>query len=143
DPAPAPHSSNASGLFTAGNQRGVVWVYAHTPTGIKDSTRVYVSPTPSALQVVSGANQSAPVGGSLPQPLVARVIAADNLPVVGVPVTFSATGGGSVNPASAISDTLGLARTSATLGNNVGASSFTASVAGIPVASFTQTVTSG
>ena len=142
-PVSAPHSTNAGGMFTAGNQRGVVWVHAHTPTGIEDSTRVYISPVPSQLQVVSGANQSAPIGTQLSQQLVARVIAADNLPVVGVPVTFAATGGGSVSPATVATDTSGLAKTWATLGNTTGSVSFTATVSGIPVATFSQTATAG
>src|SRR5207244_751850 len=101
------HSINANGTFAAGAARGVVWVTAHTPTGVWDSTRITVSPTPNAVQIVSGGSQSSQVGATLPQPLVVRVIAVDNGPVVGVPVTFTAPAGGSVNPATAVTDTLG------------------------------------
>jgi hypothetical protein len=40
---------NADGLFRAGKTRGTVWVSAHTPTGIRDSTRVTVSPVASQI----------------------------------------------------------------------------------------------
>lgn len=137
------HSINAAGLFTAGSARAVVWVRAHTPTGIWDSTRITVAPVPSAVQVVSGSGQNGTAGAALGQPLVARVIAQDNGPVVGIPVTFAAaSGGGSVNPASAVTDLNGQAQTTATLGPGAGANTFTASVSGLAAATFSGTATS-
>lgn len=136
-------TSNATGLFTAGAQRGVVWVKAHTPTGIWDSTRITVSPVANQVQIVSGSGQTASAGSSLPQQLVVKVLAADNLPVVGVPVTFAATGGGSVTPANTVSDTLGFARATATLGASVGTANFTATIPNVAPVTFSQTATSG
>jgi len=136
------HTINATGLFKAGSARGKVWVHAITPTGITDSTWILVSPVPSVLEVVSGGGQSAVAGIALSQPLVVRVIAADNGPVAGVQVNFAATsGGGSVSPTSAVTDSLGQASTMATLGSAVGSQTFTASVSGINSVSFTQTAT--
>jgi adhesin/invasin len=130
---------NANGRFRAGKTRGTVWVYAHTPTGIRDSTRVTVSPVANQVVIVSGNNQTGAVGTVLAQPLVVRVLAADNLPVGGVTVQFSASGGGSVNPASAVTDTLGLAQTAVTLGSTAGSLTITANVGAAIQTQFTAT----
>jgi hypothetical protein len=131
---------NADGLFRAGNTRGRGWVYAHTPTGIRDSTPIGVSGTVSRLQVVSGDNQTAAVGTTLPLPLVVKALASDSSAVVGASVQFG-TGGGSVNPAVAPTDSLGLAATVATLGTSPGSYTITAHVGSIQ-AQFTATATS-
>ena len=131
---------NANGLFRAGRTRGTTWVYAHTPTGIKDSTSVTVSPVPSQILIVSGNSQSGVIGTVLPQPLVVKVLAADNLPVSGVTVQFS-TSSGSVNPPTAMTDTLGLAQTVVTLGNTAGGVQVSAKVGSVTPAQFTETAT--
>ena len=130
---------NANGVFKAGTARGTVWVYAHTPTGVQDSTQVTVSPVPSRIVVVSGNNQSGSTGTQLALPLVVQVLAADARGVGGVTVQFATTGGGSVSPTSAVTDTLGLAQTLATLSATAGTNSFTASVGALASASFTAT----
>ena len=132
---------NANGVFRAGTTRGAVWVFAHTPTGIWDSTQVTVSPLPSQIVVVSGNGQSAPVGTPLPLPLVVKVLGSDNLPVAGATVTFATSSGGSVNPATAVTDSLGLAQTIATLGATAGTNAFTARVGGATQVQFTATGT--
>lgn len=130
------HRINANGVLTTTSGREVVWVRAHTPTGIWDSTRLTVAPVPSAVTVFSGNGQSGTPGAALTLPLVAKVIAQDNGPVVGARVTFAAsTGGGSVNPTSALTDMNGLAQTTATLGST-GSNSYTASVTGLSSVSF-------
>jgi len=137
------HAINALGEFVAGNTRGSVWVIARTPTGIKDSTRITISPVATQLQIVSGNNQTGALGTALPSPLAVRVLAADNLPVAGVPITFAVvTGGGSVAPLTAATDSLGVARTTATLGPAAGANSFRASAAGIAAVTFAATASS-
>ena len=136
------HTINANGVFTAGNGRATVWVDAHPPTAVSDSTRITVAPAPSAVQIVSGNNQSANAGSTLGQPLVVRVIGQDNGPVVGIPVTFAAvSGGGSVNPTSAVTDMQGQAQTTATLGASAGTNSFSVSAPGLSAVTFTQTAT--
>ncbi|MEN8165888.1 MAG: DUF4082 domain-containing protein [Pseudomonadota bacterium] len=92
-----------------------------------------------AIAKVSGDNQSAVPNTTLPQPLVVEVRDDGAIPVAGIPITFSVTGGGgSVAPASAVTDANGLASTSFTLGplagihrvavtaENVGSVGFTA-----------------
>ena len=136
----AANKINANGVFKAGTTRGPVWVYAHTPTGVWDSTQVTVSPVPTQIVVVSGNGQSAPVGTPLPLPLVVKVLGADNLPVAGASVQFATSGGGSLNPAVVMSDSLGIAQTIATLSTTAGTNTFTAK-AGTATQVFTATGT--
>lgn len=132
---------NATGTFTAGTARGTAWVIARTPNGVSDSTRVMVNPAPTHLQIVSGDGQNVAPGAALPQPLVARVLAADNLPVAGAPVTFQVSGGGTPATAQVASDSLGLASVTVTAGSATGSQSVTASVPGATSAQFAFTVT--
>ncbi len=137
DPA---HVVDAQGRLTAGNVRGAFWVFAQTPTGVRDSARVMVSPVANAIAAFSGDGQTGTIGLALAQPLVARVSAADGGPVAGVDVTFSAqTGGGSVTTATVATDTLGLAATTVTLGALAGAQTFRASAGSAGQVTFTVT----
>lgn len=64
--------------------------------------------SPASLSVVQGNMQTAAVGTLLPTPLVMRVRGTDGLPLAKVPISFSVTaGGGSVDPATAVSDANG------------------------------------
>ena len=122
---------DASGTVHAQPARGTFQIRAKTPTGITDSTGVTLTLPANLLVKVSGDGQAAaPAGSQLAQPLVVQVQASDGLGVPGVPVTFVAsTGGGSVNPATAITDSAGKAQTVATLGPTAGPNSFTATSA--------------
>ncbi len=72
----------------------------------------------STLVKVSGDNQSGTTGSSLPNPLVVQVVNAQNSPQSGVTVNFAiANGGGSVSPASAVTNASGQASTTLTLGS--------------------------
>ncbi|HXY18968.1 MAG TPA: Ig-like domain-containing protein [Gemmatimonadales bacterium] len=135
----ASNKINANGVFKAGTTRGTVWVYAHTPTGVQDSTQVTVSPVPSRIVIVSGNGQSGPVGTALELPLVVQVLAADNLPVPGTTVRFAASGGGSVRDSVVVADSLGLAQTVATLSATAGTNAFTAKVGSLAQVQFTAT----
>ncbi len=140
----AVHGIDANGLFRAGNARGRVMVWARAPNGTSDSTSMFVVPVPTSISAVGGNGQTGPGGLPLPTQLAARVLAADNLPVGGVTVAFAAaTGGGSVLPATAVTDSLGIATTTATLGATVGGQTFTASVPGTTLtpATFSATAT--
>src|SRR5213082_429572 len=68
---------NAAGLARAPRARALVYVRAHTPTGIADSTPVTVIPLPTLLSLVSGAGQRGVVGLALALPFRVRVTAAD------------------------------------------------------------------
>jgi uncharacterized protein (TIGR03437 family) len=59
------------------------------------------------LTLVSGGNQVASPGVPLAQPVVFRVTDINNLSFLGVPVQVSVTGGGSVTPSAAVTDSTG------------------------------------
>lgn len=125
-----------TGHLVASLSRAVVTVRAVSPTppGLRDSTTVRIVPKPASLVKVSGDAQSGAAGSPLPLPLVVRVIGADGLGVPGVKVTFAATaGGGSVDSATVVTDTLGLAGTTVVVGPSGGSQSFTATAAGLTV----------
>ena len=82
---------------------------------------------PSTLTIVQGNNQSAKAGAQLSVPIVVRVTGGStNVPIPGVTVSF-ALSGGSVTPASAITNALGEATVRWTLGAQAGAQTAQAS----------------
>ena len=100
---------------------------------------------PTTIALVSGNNQSAPVGSALPNPLVVRVTDASDNPVAGVSVNWTAVGGGSVTAATSGTDASGLAQMTRTLGTTIGPYTTTAAVDGLtgsPV-TFTSSATVG
>src|SRR5207249_6950780 len=137
---------NAAGLARAPQARALVYVRAHTPTGIADSTPVTVIPAPTLLSVVSGAGQRGVVGLALALPFRVRVTAADGLGVKGIPVLFRALGGlpglGGVADSLVVSDTGGYAETIATLGTVAGVQGFDARALALPAMSLTATAAS-
>jgi hypothetical protein len=135
----------ATGLLTAGQLRGSTIVRATSPSLVSGEATVSVVLPAAAIESISGNAQSASVGSTLPQPLVVRVRAADNVPVEGATVSFAVvSGGGSVSAAEVVTDAEGLAQVVATLGSSPGENSFSASVAGIePAVPFTATATPG
>ncbi|MEO7997124.1 MAG: Ig-like domain-containing protein [Gemmatimonadaceae bacterium] len=77
---------------------------------------------PSDLIVAQGNNQSAKASAALPVQLVIRVTGGTNIPIPGVTVAFSITGGtGSISPQSVVTNSLGEATARWTLGNTAGA----------------------
>lgn len=71
---------------------------------------------PTRIELVSGNNQSAVVGSTLPNPLVVRVTDANNNPVANVGVTWAAQVGGSVSETTTATNSDGLAQVTRTLG---------------------------
>jgi len=135
---------NAAGLLRAPNARGSVIVRAITPGFVKDSTRVTFVPVPAAVAAAAGSGQSGTVGTALPLPLRARVTASDLLGVPGVAVKFQVvSGGGGVKDSVVVTDSLGFAEDTATLGTVAGAQTFRATVGVLPPATFTATGTPG
>jgi hypothetical protein len=76
---------------------------------------------PSRIEIVSGNGQQAPVSSAL-EPLIVKVSDSQGRPVAGVTVDFVLEdgGGGSVDPASDLTDAEGHASTTITLGPQVG-----------------------
>lgn len=76
---------------------------------------------PFALRPASGYAQTGPPGSTLSNPLVVRAEDAAGGPMSGISVTFTVTfGGGTVSPATAVTDAGGLASTRLTLGASSG-----------------------
>ncbi|HJR33438.1 MAG TPA: hypothetical protein VJ817_00695 [Gemmatimonadales bacterium] len=100
-------------------------------------------PLPAArVDVVPGAVLSGGAGQVLPDPIEVRVFGSDNQSLPGAAVTFSASNGGTVDPATATTDGDGLARTRWTLGQTPGQNVLTAT-AGSVSATITATGTAG
>jgi len=99
-------------------------------------------PRIASIEIVSGTPQSGPIGATLPQPLVVRILDQGGLPVEGVLVTWQVTsGGGSVTPSQSASDANGVASTSFRLGNALGTNTVTARIDQSSSVVFTATAT--
>ena len=123
---PAVFTVDAGGTVTAvSNGSGTV---AATFEGLSATAAVVVEQAPASLETVSGADQRAPAGTPLPEPVVVRVVDAGGSPVAEATVTFTPEAGdGTADPAEAPSDAAGLARTVWTLGPAVGGQTLEAS----------------
>lgn len=87
-------------------------------------------PTPTTVEVLSGADQRAVQGLSLMDPIVVRVLDAQNQPMAGQSVTFApGAGSGSTDPAAATTDSDGQAATTWTLGPDPGNQTLTLTAA--------------
>jgi Bacterial Ig-like domain (group 1) len=96
---------------------------------------------PADLKAVSGQRQTAPPNTMLPIPLVVKVVDASNVPVPGVTVNFTDNGaGGTLNPASGVTDSEGRVSVQYTTGPNPGKVNITASAAGLAPLIFKETV---
>lgn len=97
------------------------------------------------IQLVSGDNQTATAGSTLPDSLIIRALDDASRPVAGVTVSWEAIGGGSVSSATSVTGADGRAGVRRTLGPGAGDQSTTATVEGVagsPVA-FEATATVG
>jgi len=89
-------------------------------------------PSPASLIVVQGTNQAVQAGKELPNAIVLRVLTEQGKAVEKVSVGFTvATGGGSVNPGSVMTDPNGEARTKWVLGPTAPEQTLKAEVAGL------------
>lgn len=87
---------------------------------------------PDAIAIAQGNAQSVQAGLQLPTPVVVRVIDKTGTGMAGIPVTFVLSdGGGSVTPASAISDARGEVTVKWTLGPLLPMQTLTASAPGV------------
>lgn len=88
-----------------------------------------VAAEPGSISLVQGDQQSVQGGLELPNPVVVRVMDTDGKPLTQFPVGFAiARGGGSVNPASGLTDENGEMKTKWTLGPSDILQTLTASV---------------
>jgi len=153
--SPASAVTDAQGLagtrITLGPQVGPLTGQARihqaegsTPIAV-DFSATAVAADANGLTLVSGDDQSAPVGTELPQPLVVAVSDGFGNPISGVTVTWSVQGGGSVSEESTVTGDNGQTSVTRTLGPTAGDQQTLATageLAGSPV-TFTHHATAG
>ena len=107
-------------------------------TGCGDPPTAPVYGSPARLIALDGANQLAIAGQPVPVIPSVLVIDADNQPVGGITVTFSAeSGAGSVTVPGAVTNARGIATPGSwTLGDTFGTKLLTATVTGLPAVTF-------
>ena len=115
-----------------------------SPTGVL-SAPPFTGSVAAGIRQVRGTGQTAVHGTTLPKALTARVVDAFGLPVPGVTVTFTVTGGGG-NLAGQTTQTVttngdGLAEVTWTLGPSAGANTVSATGAGLNTLYFSATGT--
>ena len=94
--------------------------------------------SPQTLTKVAGDGQEGTVGEPLAKPFVVSVLDQNGSIVVGAVITFSVTaGGGTLSSTTATTDTNGRARTTLTLGDDLGINIVTATVEGLEPVTFT------
>ena len=94
--------------------------------------------TPQTLTKVSGDRQKGTIGEPLAEPFVVSVLDENGAIVVGAVITFSVTGGGgTLSSTTATTDTNGRARSTLTLGDELGLNIVRATVEGLEPVAFT------
>lgn len=137
-------SGQASATWTLGTGLGAQTASATLvgPPGSPTVTFTATATGATAIAKVSGDGQQGPAGSVLPSPLRVRVTGANDLPVMGVTVTFS--GDGNATPATASTDANGDATAQWALPPSIGPKSMVASVStgtGVATTAFTATAT--
>jgi hypothetical protein len=109
------------------------------------ATPGHTGTTAAALRAVRGNVQTAPAGTTLAKAFTVRVVDANGLPVAGVSVQFSVTGGGGnlggQTTVTVVSNGSGLAEATLTTGTAPGVNTVRVSAGGVPVITFTATGT--
>jgi len=135
---------NAKGTLRAAASRGSAVLRVVSPTGIKDSTRVWFSPPPVSMSIDGGNGQTGQVGLQLPALLAVKVVAGDGLGVPGVRVRFRPLAGGAqVRDTFALTDPNGVARTAAILGPIAGLQAFEVTAPALEPLVFVLTAVAG
>lgn len=87
--------------------------------------------SPARVEAVATAALRGPAGAVLADPVEVRVFGGDDQSLPGATVMFSASQGGTVDPASATTDDAGIARTRWKLANTAGPNTLTATAGGV------------
>lgn len=134
---------DAVGSLVAPGARGSFMLRVVSPTGVKDSTQVWISPPATTMAYVEGNEQTGAVGTQLAGLLITRVLASDGQGVPGVRVLFTALSGGTVREPFITTDAGGYARNTVILGPIAGLQLFEASAPGLPTITFRATAQAG
>lgn len=95
---------------------------------------------PSAIVVAQGGGQSTKIITVLKNDIVVRIVGPGNVPMVGIPVTFTVSaGGGGISPQSGTTNALGELATKWTLGGVPGSNTLVASSGDLPPATISAT----
>jgi alpha-tubulin suppressor-like RCC1 family protein len=130
--------------WTLGPQTGSHSVSA-TVTGVPPAlfTASAVAGPPSLLTIISGNNQIGTVGTQLAQPIVVRLTDAGNNPLAGISIGFAAIAGGTIAPASILTDAQGQASAQVLLGTASGTFQASATAEDLPPVGITATAAAG
>ena len=134
---------DATGHLVVPAENGSFYLRVVSPTGIKDSTRVWISPPATNMIYVDGDEQTGQVATQLPKPLVVQVLTAGGDGVPGVPVRLTTVSAGIVRQQVSVSDAEGFARFTVVLGPLAGVQVFEATTAGLPTITFRATAKAG
>lgn len=148
DTAVTDNTGRAAARWVLGAQAGTHKVAANVvgSTQLAASFTATVSAgTAAKFQLVSGDGQTAPAGTTLASPLVVKATDAQGNPVAGIVVAWSATGGGTVTPATNSTGADGTASAQRTLGPTAGAQGTVADAGDVPGSpeTFSATATTG
>jgi len=124
-------SISSTGLLTPTGNHGIVTVTATAANGISGTITVRLAAAAAGLRVIQGAGQSGAPDSFLADSAIVELFGADNLPAAstGQTVTFSASPGASISPASATMDANGHASARMKIGPTAGTTYiFTATV---------------
>ena len=133
------HGKNLA-MFQAEAKTGRAFIGSQTPPDTVDDEQ----PESASAQLarVSGDNQQGLASAQLARPFVVSVLDQDGSPLAGVDVTFSVTaGGGTLSATTVITNTNGRARSTLTLGPDLGTNTVIATVEGLGTVTFTATAT--
>jgi hypothetical protein len=97
---------------------------------------------PVQILVAQGDGQSAKIVTALKNDVVVRVTGVGNIPMIGIPVTFSVkAGGGGLSPQSGVTNALGELSTKWTMGASAGSNAIVASSGDLPSVTVNATAT--
>ena len=113
---------SSTGLLTPTGTRGTIDVTATAANGVAKTIAVQLAPGAAGLRIIQGAGQKGPAGSQLPAAAIVELYAADGLPAAsaGQTVTFSASAGAAITPASTTLDINGRAQATMTVGSSAG-----------------------
>ncbi|MGE5688099.1 MAG: Ig-like domain repeat protein [Gemmatimonadota bacterium] len=148
DTAVTDNTGRAAARWVLGTQAGTHKVQANVvgSTQLAASFTATVSAgTAAKFQLASGDAQTAPAGTTLASPLVVKATDAQGNPVAGIVVAWSATGGGTVTPATNSTGADGTASAQRALGPAAGAQGTVADAGDVPGSpvTFSATATTG
>lgn len=122
-----------TGVATWRASRGIARIVAALPNGARADTATIGVILPASKMIVgTGAAQTGALNAPLADSIVVRTLAADDVPVEGVIVSFAvASGGGTLTTITDTSDVNGYVSTKWTLGASLGAQGITATASGL------------